>query len=193
MLWSWNSVCCVFWESLYWGLANRAVCVSRAGWEPTAQQLGPSTDGWRSTELLQFIHPWLHDHLFSTGLAHWPRQLGFNLNSCTVPACKHSDSWAESMFEHGHDCCPAPAIAAHRAMLGPMRLWISHLKYLLQLLTTPKGLAAPEQHFFFHSCFPCPPAVSHCVGRDVCSGLRLCVPGLDVPHTCSSQALQGRT
>lgn len=92
-LWRWNSPCCVFWESLYWGLANRAPCVTRTGWEPTAQQLWPSTDGWRSTELLQFICPWVHDHLLSTGLAHSPLQLGNNVYSCTVPALVLGNTW----------------------------------------------------------------------------------------------------
>lgn len=63
MLWSWNSVCCVFWESLYWGLANR---VNRAGWEPTAQQL--RLDWWMEKHRAAAVHlpltPW-------PSLEHW--------------------------------------------------------------------------------------------------------------------------
>lgn len=61
----------------------------------------------------------------------------------------------ESTFEQGHEYYPDRVALPHRAMLQLVGLCISmlslHLKHLLRSLATPKGLAAPEQHWFFPS------------------------------------------
>lgn len=74
------------------------------------------------------------------------------------------------MFEHDHEYYTDRVMLTHRALLQPLRLCISMhclpLKHLLQSLATPKGLAAPEQHLFFHSLLFFPPSiVIYCMGQ----------------------------
>lgn len=74
------------------------------------------------------------------------------------------------MFEHDHEYYTDRVILTHRAVLQPLRLCISmhclHLKHLLQSLATPKGLAAPEQHLFFHPLLFFPlSVVIYCMGQ----------------------------
>lgn len=191
MLWSWNSVCCVFWESLYWGLANRAPCVTRAGCEPTAQQLSHLLmDGAAQSCCSSFT---LHSTTFSSALGWLPAPFSWAItwipalllvNTLIAEQRMHVWTWAWVLHSSCNSTPQAPAGATEvvnlHALFAPETFAPTSCK--------PKRTGSSRAELFLSFFAFLSP---HCLsqwGRDVGSGfctlhLGLCVPGLDVLHT----------